>query len=286
MKTGKKIIVGFLTLILFFAGRVYAKSDDGLRVAALSESLAEMWLLAGGSLTGATEDALLLPELSEAVKNKNIQSVGTLTTPSLEVLVSLEVNLVLVTKDIPVHKKIRESLLALGKEVYVVDVKNFSDYEKVMEDFTRRTGRSDLYKKNVLEVKERISGILSSSKKIDSSYVFLRVSAAKNKVMKNHFANEIFSDFGLTSSLKDDTPLDDLGMEALLTLDPDYIFVVAQGDEKRGKEIFTKTYVNAPGWKNLTAVKNNRVFFLPKNLFNYKPNANWDKAYAYVHSLL
>ena len=287
MKTFKKQILLLLTISFLLPLKTFAAEKvETLRVAALSQSVAEMWLLSGGSLVGATDDSLSLPMLKDSSGENKVQSIGSLTLPSLEALLSLDVNLVLMTLDIPSHKKIRESLLALKKDVYVVDVKSFSDYEKVMKDFTTLTGREDLFKKNVLDVKERISKIISSAPKKNESYIFLRVSAAKNKVLKNHFANEIFSNLGLYPALNDTSPLDEVGMESLLSLDPDYIFVVAQGDEKRGKEIFTQSYVNAPGWKKLSAVKKKKVFFLPKDLFNFKPNDRWDKAYEYVLSLL
>ena len=35
-------------------------------------------------------------------------------------------------------------------------------------------------------------------------------------------------------------------------------------------------------WKSLTAVKENRVVILPKDLFHFKPNAKWADAYKYL----
>ena len=41
-----------------------------------------------------------------------------------------------------------------------------------------------------------------------------------------------------------------------------------------------------PVWSTLSAVRGGRVYQLPKDLFQYKPNARWDEAYAYLSSLL
>ena len=37
-----------------------------------------------------------------------------------------------------------------------------------------------------------------------------------------------------------------------------------------------------PAWQSLTAVKNGDYAYLPKDLFQFKPNARWDEAYRYL----
>ncbi|MCR4742351.1 MAG: ABC transporter substrate-binding protein [Treponema sp.] len=271
----KKIILSVL-FVLGFSG-LYAKDKSPKSVVALSKSVAQMWLLAGGDLAATTTDAL---ELSGA---QNAISVGTLTTASLEAIISVNPDFVILTLDIPLHKKLYGNLNTLGIKTYLVDVKKFGDYEKVLKDFTDLTGHKELYKKNVTDVKEKINQIVSESKlKEKATYVFLRVSGAKNKVLKDHFGNEIFLDLGLESIVKDDFSLDELGIEAIVSENPDYIFVVHQGSQKKAEEAFYKAYQSNPAWENLSAVKNGRVFMLPKELFNYKPNEKWAEAYQYL----
>lgn len=277
-----------------------SKSNTVKKVVALSKSVAEMWLLAGGEVSATTDDGL---ELEGA---KNAVSVGGLTTASLEAILSVNPELVLMTLDIPLHKKIHASLQDFGIKTYIADVKSFSDYEKVMADFTALTGRKDLYDKNVVQVKREIENVLkknaqkvavsqtslaagrsgAAASAAPATYLLLRVSSAKNKVLKDHFGNEIFQAFGLKSIISDDSPLDEIGVEAIVNADPDYIFVVAQGDQKRADEAFYKAYKSNPVWAGLTAVKNDRVFMLPKELFNYKPNARWAEAYEIVGNLI
>ena len=276
-----------------FAASSKSKSPAGKKAVALSKSVAEMWLLAGGEISATTDDGL---ELEGA---KNAVSVGGLTTASLEAIISVNPELVIMTLDIPLHKKIHTSLRDFGIKTYIADVKSFADYEKVMTDFTALTGRRDLYDKNVAQVKKAIEKLLknagspvaagvaaSQSEASPATYLFLRVSSAKNKVLKDHFGNEIFQGFGLKSIVSDDSPLDEIGIEAIVNADPDYIFVVAQGDQKRADEAFYKAYKSNPAWSGLTALKNDRVFMLPKELFNYKPNARWAEAYEVVGNLI
>ena len=246
-------------------------------VVAVSKSVAELWTLSGGKLAGATDDALGLDGA------ENVISIGTLTTASLEAILSVNPDLVILTLDIPLHKTLNQNLKNLGIKTYIADVKSFDDYEKIMTDFTKLTGRSDLLKTNVTEVKNKIEKIVAANKSSDhKTYYFVRASATKNKALKNHFGNEIFSDLGLKSIIEDDNLLEELSVEELLSKNPDYVFVVFQGDEKKGRESFNSAYEKNPVWSELKAVKNKNVIFLPKDLFNYKPNARWAEAYEIV----
>ncbi len=294
----KKISVVFV-LAFIIGSALWGKStapaaQNGPKsVVALSKSVAEMWLLAGGTVSGTTQDSLELDFAGAGVK-----VIGTLTSPNLEAILSLNPDFVILTNDIPAHKKIRTSLKELKIETYVVDVKDFADYKSVMKDFTELTGRSDLFRKNVLEVEEKCTALVnefSNWKKENGNkgntvkaptYLLVRASATKTKVLSDHFANEIFQAYGLESITPDKSLLDELNLEALVRYDPDYIFVVAQGDEKKAAESFKKSFQEKPAWKYLSAVKNSKVFVLPKNLFNYKPNAAWADAYLFVLDIL
>lgn len=141
------LILSFLSSFLLFAEN-FKKNPQN--VVGLSKSVSQMWLLSGGKLVGTTDDSFELENIGNAI------SVGTLTTTNLEAIVSLNPDLVILTLDIPVHKKIAENLQNLGIKTYIVDVKKFDDYKKVMKDFTDLTGRKDLYQKNVLDVENQI----------------------------------------------------------------------------------------------------------------------------------
>lgn len=276
-KSGK--IFSLVIFLLLIVSPLFAKAPKN--VVALSRSVAELWTLSGGTIAGTTDDALDLPGAEKAV------SVGTLTTASLEAILSVNPQLVILTLDIPLHKTLNENLKNLGIKTYIADVKSFADYEKVISDFTKLTGRKDLFKQNVTDVKTQIEKIKSQQKgKRNGTYYFVRVSAAKNKVLKNHFGNEILSDLGLTSIVEDNSLLDELSVEELLSKNPDYIFVVMQGNEKKAAASFKAAYESNPVWKELKAVKNGKVIILPKELFNYKPNARWAEAYEVINEEL
>ena len=56
--------------------------------------------------------------------------------------------------------------------------------------------------------------------------------------------------------------------------------------EKDLKERFEKEFMQRPEWKSLQAVKNNRVHFLPGDLFLYMPGPRYPEAFRYLAKLL
>ncbi|MCR5606777.1 MAG: hypothetical protein K6F69_08180, partial [Treponema sp.] len=84
--------ISLVTIFFLFASLVYAKDSCPKTVVALSKSIAQMWLLAGGNVSGTTNDAFELEGAENAV------SVGTLTTSSLEAIISLKPDFVILTK--------------------------------------------------------------------------------------------------------------------------------------------------------------------------------------------
>lgn len=277
----KRIYTAVLICALMLTGCTKKSTKQNTsphNVVACSRSLGEMWMLSGGKLAGITDDGKDL--------GKKIKVVGTLMCPSVEEIIALKPSLVLLTGDIPTQQKVKKSLSDAHVKVKSVNVDNFQDYDKYMKEFTKMNKRSDLYEKNVVDVSKRIEAIKKKVNFKKQTYLMLRVSSMKNKVLKNdYFACEIANDMNMVNIAQDDSALDDINVEEIMKKDPDYIFVVYQGEEKQAQEAYNKIAA-MPGWDQLSALKNKHVKVLPKNYFQFKPNAKWDKAYQYLYDYL
>lgn len=277
----KRIYTAVLICALMLTGctKKSTKQNTSLHnVVACSRSLGEMWMLSGGKLAGITDDGKDL--------GQKIKVVGTLMRPSVEEIIALKPSLVLLTGDIPTQQKVKKSLTDAHVKVKSVNVDNFQDYDKYMKEFTNMNKRSDLYEKNVVDVSKRIEAIKKKVNFKKQTYLMLRVSSMKNKVLKNdYFACKIANDMNMVNIAQDDSALDDINVEEIMKKDPDYIFVVYQGEEKQAQEAYNKI-ASIPGWDQLSALKNKHVKVLPKNYFQFKPNAKWDKAYQYLYDYL
>ena len=260
------------------------KEEKAQRVIALSKSNAELWLLAGGELIAISDDAMK----AEGITDKTI-SLGDMDHVSLEAIAALEADLLIVFSTDPAQKALGEAAEGIGLRVLYTNIDDFDDYASVMKELTAETGREDLYKQNVEDVAEEIEQIKSEVPEDAEAgtYLLLHVSATKSKVEKNdYFASEIFNDLGLVNIAADDSSFDELSIEQIISADPDYIFVVPRGDEKKAQESFDELFTSQPAWESLSAVKNGRYYLLSKDLFGLKPNDKWAETYKAAFELL
>ena len=254
------------------------------RVIALAKSNAELWLLAGGTLIATSKDALKLDGI-----NEDTIDLGDMNHVSLEAIAALEPDLLILFSTEPPQKALGEAAEDIGISVYYTNIDNYADYETVMTDLTKLTGRADLYESKVADISEEIDEILKAlpADVEEKTYLLLHVSATKSKVEKNdYFASEIFNRLGLINIAADDSAFDKLSLEQIVAADPDYIFVVTRGDEKKALDSFDELFKNKPAWEELSAVKNGQYYLLSKDLFGLKPNDRWAESYREAYTLL
>lgn len=260
------------------------------RVAVLFSSLAEMWCDAGGEVSitvGESIERGFVPEGTPLVDNgagKNI---------NLELLVSLAPDLVICSADIPAQVEAAEFLNANGIKALTFHVESFEDYVSVMGEMTSITGSVEAYEKFVTKQTSKIDSLLNSSdSKIPEGKTFLFVragssaSSTKAKLGKDHFACAMLEQFGC-ENIASSAPilLDGLSMEAILTSDPDYIFFSLMGDAEAATNNVA-SLLESNVWKSLSAVREDRVVILPKELFHFKPCGRWSDAYDYIYGIL
>ena len=75
--------------------------------------------------------------------------------------------------------------------------------------------------------------------------------------------------------------LDGLSIEEIVMEDPDYIFITTMGKEDAAKE-YMNSVLEQETWQSLSAVQKGNYVYLPKDLFQFKPNAKWAEAYEYL----
>ena len=79
--------------------------------------------------------------------------------------------------------------------------------------------------------------------------------------------------------------LDGLSFEEVLSEQPDFIFISTMGKEEAARAYMDSVLVEE-SWQGLTAVQGGNYAYLPKELFQFKPNARWAEAYRYLAGLL
>lgn len=266
--------------------------NEPKRVACLLGSFAEVWYLAGGEVTAAADDAwedFDLPLSADAV------NLGGTKELSLEALFAAEPDFVIASANTAIDVQWMDTLEAAGIPVAYFDVSDFEDYLRMLKICTDITGRADLYEQNGLAVQSQIDAAVAASKvRLETEeppkVLYLRASAAsiRAKNSEGSVLGEMLAALGCVNIADSEASLlETLSVEHILLQDPDFIFFVQLGDDTEGtKANIEQFFAENPAWASLTAVREGRVFYLDKTLYNMKPNARWGEAYEKLEAIL
>lgn len=268
-----------------------AELPDDPRVISLYGSFAQCWLLSGGSLVGVTEDAV---EEHGIEAGGDVTLVGTVKEPSLEQIAALAPDYVLLSADLTAHMELDAALTDMQIPHGYFRMDTFEDYDAMMQAFCALNDVSGtLYEQNVAEVRTEIGKIKAeTAAALDEGeaprVLLLRAYSTGVKAKTNdNLAGVILDELG-AYNIAYDSPsmLEELSVEAIIAADPDFIFVSTMGSAESAKAYMTESVESSPAWSELTAVKNDRYIYLPKDLFHYKPLNRWDESYAYLADCL
>jgi len=259
------------------------------RVACLLGSFAQIWQLAGGEVIATADDAWddLNLELSDDCVN-----LGNTKELSLELLLSSQPDFILASANTRQNVEWMETLEAADIPTAYFDVSDFDDYLRLLELCTGITGRKDLYEQHGLEVQRQIHAVLEKAEKRGTAPKVLCMRASASMVtVKNSEDNvlgEMLKSLGCINIADSDSALlENLSIEKILEEDPDYIFIVQRGDDTEGMKAYVESMMQEnPAWQELTAVKEGRLHFMDKNLYNLKPNHRWGEAYEKCEEIL
>lgn len=255
-------------------------------VAVLTGSLAEAWLLAGGELAAVTNDisserTVELPE--------DIVDLGLLESPNTEAMINAGVDFAILSANLTSQVKLKSTLEKAGITTAYFNVETFDDYLGMLKIMTDITGKSDLYKKNGTDIQSIIDTQIKRADGSAPTVLFIRAYSGGAKAKgSDNMTGHMLKDLGCVNIAdSDESILEDLSVEKIIQDDPDYIFVTTMGDsEEEAMKVVEDTLVSNPAWKELSAVKNDRYFVLPKALFHYKPNNRWGESYTMLADIL
>ncbi|GHU71654.1 hypothetical protein AGMMS49992_06040 [Clostridia bacterium] len=254
------------------------------RVIAAPGSFAEVWVLAGGQLVGATRDAF-----EEGRIAIGPMDLGSLKDPNLETILALSPDLAILNAETPGQVRLDEPLRAAGVETCYFTVETFGDYLSMLETLTQATGCADLYESNGLAVQSRIAAAIErAAGHSPPSVLLLRAhSTGLDVLVSDSMAGAMLRDMGCVN-IAEQSPslLHQLSLESILMLNPDYIFITVMGSAENAMASIAALLTDNPAWASLSAVRNGRYIILPKELFHLKPNARWGEAYEILADIL
>lgn len=249
-------------------------------------SFADMWQLAGGSLAGAPDEAFN----DYGINRSKVASIGGFMNINQESILALNPDFVILTGSAS-HQpgtadqtQLADALEQGGAAVAYFKVTTFDDYLRVLRTMCDITGRDDLYKKNGTQVQKRVNDAIKkygADTKGKKTMIGISYSQGLRVQRADSMTGKMLADLGGVN-IADDNPslLQDFSTEALLDINPDYIFIVPMGTDEVAAKSAYKSLTDNKSWKSLKAAKNGHCYLLDSKLFLNKPNSHWDKAYT------
>lgn len=256
------------------------------KVAILFSSFVEIWNIAGGNTAitvgesierGFVEQAILVDSKAGKIINN-------------ELLLSANPDFVICSADIQEQVKTFNLLNNVNIPSALIRVESFEDYLWFLNICTDILKTKDKYEEYGTNVENKIKELLINYNDKNSKILFIRAASTakstKAKGTKDHFVCKMLNELGMLN-IADEAKvlLDGLSIEEILIQNPDYIFISLMGDEESSKN-YMDSLINSDIWKELNAIRNGKYYYLPKELFQYKPNQKWDKAYEYLVDII
>lgn len=263
--------------------------DKPERVAVLTGSFTDLWVLAGGedSLVATAGDAWTSfgLELGEDVAN-----LGAIKSPDVERLFASAPDLVIASSNTAAQVALLDVLEQAGLRVAYFNVTNFDEYLRMLKICTDLTGDSDAFETYGTALAEQIEQAKARADGSAPSVLYVRCAASGCRVKNSRdtVLGEMLSDLGcINVADREGALLEQLSMEAILRADPDFIFAVLQGaDPEPARLSLEQSLLSDPAWQSLTAVNQGRFHVLEHRLYNLKPNAKWGEAYENLANIL
>lgn len=245
-------------------------------------------MLAGGDLSAVAEDAW--SELGLAL-DADTENLGSSHAISKDRIISLAPDLVIASSRLSNQLELKEAFEGCGIKVVYFDIPDLDGYLRVLKLFCGITGRSELYAEHGEKVADEVAEIIEKSRGKEAQKVLvLRASSSSIKVKNSEgtMLGGMLYDLGCVNIADSDRMiLESMSVEGILLADPDKIFVLQMGDDmgtvKAGIE---RMFEENPLWYEIGAVKEGKVYFMEKRLYNIKPNARFGEAYEGLWSIL
>lgn len=262
------------------------------KVVVLYNSILDLWYLAGGEAIARVKGTTNVPEAAMDITN-----LGTWNKISIEALLALEPDLVILTHNSDTQREFREVLAQNGVEYAVIDTSTnaYEAFQKNLYLFCKVLGNEDIYKSKVKSIIDQcqttIEKVNTVEEKPDVAVLFSTSKSVQTET-ENSLTGEMISLLGAKNVVEaEDIPIKgetriNFSMEILAAKDPDYILICTMGDIEKCKERISSEIESSSAWSTLTAVKEGRVYYLPKEYSVYKPNAKYPEAFEYLAKII
>ena len=268
------------------AGRTIILDKKPARIAVTSASFLEPLHAVGGSIVARPSSKNKIPDWA-----KDLPSVGAVYQIDVERLLACAPDLVIV------NKGMNEKLLPVLDEnkipALVVEMKTYDDVKRGLKTFATISGNTDAADMLIRKMNDDIQAVVDKVPKQPLRVAVLHSTAQGLTVqLDGSIAGSIIKLFGWQNVASGMTPLAKnpdaapYSMETLAEQNPEIIFVTSMGDAGEIESKMLQAIESNDAWLTIGAIKDNRLYFLPQDLFLLSPGLRYPDAVKLMAELI
>jgi iron complex transport system substrate-binding protein len=257
------------------------------RVVILMNSILDLWYLAGGTAVARVTGEENVPPEAE-----DIETVGGFGSPNIERIITLKPDLVIMSSSISAHRELKDIFEQNKIKYLYLDYKLYEDFINYLDLFTRITGREDIFKTKISEIRNKVNETVQKVSLDNKPKVLILFATTKSVQceLPSSLVGDMVRMLG-ADNIVEDSPVKgatkvEFSMERIVERDPDVILITTMSDVEKCKARIKEDIKSNKAWVGLRAVKEGNVHYLPKKLYIYKPNARYPEAIENLAKIL
>ena len=256
------------------------------RIAVTSASFLEPLHAVGGEVVGRPSSKTKSPDFAQ-----DAAEIGAVYQIDAEKLLACNPDLVIINKGM--NERLGEVLNGNNIPFVIVDMKGYDSVKKNIAMFAAITGQIDSGKKIVAEMDSKIKSTVDKLPQEKKRVAILHSTAQGLSVqLDNSIAGNVLKILGWENvasgmeAAKDSGDTAPYSLETLIEQNPEIIFVTSMGNLDEIKNNMEKIIAYNAAWQTIPAIRENRFYYLPQDLFLLSPGINYPEAVEYVAKLI
>jgi iron complex transport system substrate-binding protein len=271
------------------------------KVAVLYGSHACLWIEAGGEVKIGIGGASAV-ELYEEQIGRNIledEGVVTVATSSsgkswdVETILTEQPDLIICSTAMSGYSTISGPAEAADIPVIALTYSGVGDYLKWSKVFSNINSKPELFDEIAMVVAEDVAKTLAKAPTENNPRV-LSLLPQSDVVKANLSASDMgviideLNGINIASALSTDIEATrvDIDIETIFAENPEIILIQCLSSEEEARSNIEALFGDSPVWASLDAVKNDKVYYMPKSLFHNRPNRSYGESYKMMAEIL
>lgn len=273
-------IISLTTLLLVGCGissnkettKVLQEETKNISVVSATVSATNILEKLDAEVIGIPTTKMEIPE-----KYKDLPKVGQVMNPDLEIIASLEPDILVI--DDTFRKNIEKSLEAYDLNTFYFQSKTYNSFIQSITDLGKELGKEEEATKLISELRkaEKEAKVNKGEKEPTVAIMF---GSGENFMLatEGSYLGDLVKTVG-GKNITNKLDIKDNGfgyaqfsLEQIIKQNPDYILRFAHGNIEDTTAMFDKVFDQNPAYKELDAIKNKKVYDLDSTVFNVSAN--------------